>query len=436
MKKGTILFELKEIDQSVKERLMVSEKPTLVKSKWNDFEEFVEGVIYDRDLSVSARLFGLFLNPFSYLFSLIVRIRLFLYAKRWFFKDKPIDCFVLVVGNLTVGGTGKTPVVERFAKELIARGKKVAILSRGYKSRQEPVETNWSTFFKKKKFIPPKIVSDGNQVLLNSEEAGDEPFMLANNLPGVVVLTDKDRVKAGRYAIEHFKVDALILDDGFQYLRIKGRMNLLLVDQTNPFGNRNLLPRGILREPVPHLSRASYVFLTKSEVEPDLELLQTIRKYNKKAEIIRCVHKAKYFKEVNGSRVEGLSFLHENYVGVFCGIASPRGFEEIVTRMSGELRFRKRYLDHHRYQIEELNRLFQKAKNSGADIMVTTEKDAVRIPINYKPLIPLFYIRMEIEIVEGFEDFEEAVAGICFSDKNNNSSLSHPDESSNIPIEI
>ena len=290
---------------------MVSEKPTWAKNKWNDFEEFVEGVIYDRDLSVSARLFGLFLIPFSYLFSLVVKFRLFLYAKRWIFKDKPIDCFVLVVGNLTVGGTGKTPVVERFAKELIARGKKVAILSRGYKSKQDPVDKKWLSFFEKKNFTPPKVVSDGTQVLLNSESAGDEPYMLANNLPGVVVLTDKDRVKAGRYAIDKFNANALILDDGFQYLPIKGGMNLLLVDQTNPFGNRNLLPRGILRELVPHLSRASYVFLTKSEVEPGLELLQTIRKYNKNAEIIRCVHKPKNFKEVNGNRQEGLRLIYE-----------------------------------------------------------------------------------------------------------------------------
>ena len=105
-----------------------------LKEKWSDFEGFVEGVIYDRDLSVSARLFGLFLRPFSFLFSGIVRLRLFCYTRRYILKDKPIDCFVIVVGNLTVGGTGKTPVVERFTRELLAKGRKVAILSRGYKS--------------------------------------------------------------------------------------------------------------------------------------------------------------------------------------------------------------------------------------------------------------------------------------------------------------
>lgn len=398
---------------------MDTETRSWAKRKWTDFEGFVEGVIYDRDLSVSARLFGLFLHPFSYLFSAIVRLRLFLYSNRIVFRDKPLDCLILVVGNLTVGGTGKTPVVERFTKELLAKGKKVAILSRGYKSKEEPKASFWSRLWEKDK-SPPKIVSDGERVLLDSEEAGDEPFMLATNLPGAIVLADKDRVKAGRFAIDNFQADALILDDGFQYLSLKGTLNLLLVDQTNPFGNRCLLPRGILREPVRHLSRASYVFLTKSEVEPELELLQTIRKYNKKAEIIRCVHKPKFFKEINGEQIKPLDLLREAYVGVFCGIASPRGFEQLILRMSGEMRFRRRFLDHYRYGVEELDRLFLQAKNAGADIMVTTEKDAVRIPLGYKPIMPLYYVRMEIEIIEGFEDFEEAVAGICFTESEKN----------------
>ena len=393
---------------------MSTDKQTWLQKLFNSFEGFVEGVIYDRDLSVSARLFGLFLHPFSYLFSIIVRTRVFLYARNWLFKHTSLDCFVLVVGNLTVGGTGKTPVVERFAKELVSRGLKVAILSRGYKSKQDLEDSSFGNIFRKRKQYPPKVVSDGNRLLMDSEEAGDEPFMLAKNLPGVVVITGRDRVKSGKFAIKKFQADALILDDGFQYLPIKGKMNLLLVDQTNPFGNRCLLPRGILREPVSHLKRASYVFLTKSESEPDLNLLETVREYNKSAEIIRCVHKPKYFQEVNGTQQRGLSFLHESFVGVFCGIASPRGFENIINRMSGELRYKKRFLDHHRYETEELDHMFQQAKNSGADVMVTTEKDAVRIPSAYNPVIPLYYIRMEIEIIEGFEDFEEAVAGICF----------------------
>ena len=392
---------------------MTNRNNSWFKNKLSDFESFVEGVLYDRDLSVSARLFGLFLRPFSILFSGIVRLRLFLYSNQIILHNKPLDCMVVVVGNLTVGGTGKTPVVERFAKELLKKGRKVAILSRGYKSNLDPTKRNFENCFGFKDITPPRIVSDGNQVFLNSEDAGDEAFMLARNLPGVVVLSDKNRVKSGRYAVEKFKVDTVILDDGFQYLHLKGQLNLLLVDQTNPFGNRSLLPRGILREPVRHLKRASYVFLTKSEIEPELEILQTVRKYNPYVEIIRCVHRPKHFEEVNGLKKENLTFLHEFYVGVFCGIASPRGFEDLIERMSGEVRFKQRFLDHHKYSNDELDKMFQQAKNSGADVMITTEKDAVRIPANYKPIIPLFFVRMEIEIIEGFEDFEEAVEDLC-----------------------
>jgi tetraacyldisaccharide 4'-kinase len=304
-------------------------------------------------------------------------------------------------------------VVERLARELQSKQKKVAVLSRGYKSKDDLAHTSRLPWRRKVSDVGTKVVSDGNQVLLDSEEAGDEPFMLAHNLPGVVVLTDKDRVRAGQYAIREFSAEVLILDDGFQYLPIQADMNLLLVDQLNPFGNHKLLPRGILREPVSHLSRASYVMVTKSEIEPQLELLETIRKFNHHAEIIRCAHKPKVFRQVNHTKEEKLNFLYEREVGVFCGIASPRGFEQLIHRMSGELRYRKRFLDHHRYEEDELNRLFQQAKNAGVEVMITTEKDAVRIPKDFEPVLPLFFLRMEIEIVEGYEDFEEVVSSIC-----------------------
>src|SRR5580693_5541869 len=182
-------------------------------------------------------------------------------------RDKTLGVQVIAVGNLTWGGTGKTPVVEKFARELRDAGRKVAILSRGYRSKPPPIHV-WllNKILLREDQNPPRVVSDGRSLLLDSETAGDEPYMLASNLKDVVVLVDKDRVKSGRYAIEKFGCDTLLLDDGFQYWKLAGRrQDVVLVDSQQPFGNEHLLPRGTLREPHSHLARASAIFITKSD---------------------------------------------------------------------------------------------------------------------------------------------------------------------------
>lgn len=219
-----------------------------LKKKFQAFELYTVDVVLGRRADTGATVYGALLQALSWLFNGIVQLRLWLYRHR-ILHDQPLGCLVVVVGNLTVGGTGKTPVVEKFARALRDRGRKVAILSRGYKSKAPPFWKKWWYWLSHTEEPPPRIVSDGQSVLLDSEQAGDEPYMLARNLPGVVVLVDKNRVKAGAYAIKRFGCDTLILDDGFQYLPLKGRLNLLLVDKTNPFGNGHLLPRGILHVP-------------------------------------------------------------------------------------------------------------------------------------------------------------------------------------------
>ena len=266
------------------------------------FEQFVTDVIYDRaKMSPAARALAAFLRALSVLFERIVRLRFLLYRTR-ILRDTPLGCKVVVVGNLTVGGTGKTPVVEKMARVMASHGRKVAILSRGYKSKKEPLLRRILRWLNLASRPAPRIVSDGKNVLLGAEIAGDEPYMLARNLVscGVCVVVDRDRVYAGEYAIRHFGVDVIILDDGMQYLPLRGSINLLLVDKTNPFGNGNLLPRGILREPVEHLKRGSYIFLTKSDGNPNPALVERIRKYNPDAEIIECTHQPKRLCAVFG----------------------------------------------------------------------------------------------------------------------------------------
>ncbi len=384
------------------------------------FAEFAIDVVYERRQGKRAFLLGVFLHALSLIFNFLAQLRYFLYRKR-ILKDQPLGCLVVVVGNLTMGGTGKTPVVEKFARSLHQRGRKVAILSRGYKSKDQRKESLfgkiWRNYATGAPPPPPKVVSDGKAVLLDSELAGDEPFMLARNLPGVVVLVDKDRVKSGHYAIREFGCDTLVLDDGFQYLPLKGRLNLLLVDKSNPFGNQKLIPRGVLREPVKHIKRASYVFLTKSDGQPDPELEALIRKHNPKVDIIECAHKPQFLSEVNGSQRLELDELKKRRIGAFSGIAIPESFEAFLRNFGANLLYTKRFLDHHRFNPEEIDEIFQEAADADLDFIVTTEKDAVRIPPDMKFPIPLYFLRLEIEILQGVDDFEEAVSKICFPEQ-------------------
>lgn len=383
-------------------------------------EEFAVEVVNDRRRGKRAVAFKVFLRALSFVFGALVHLRFFLYGNR-ILKDQPLGCLVVVVGNLTVGGTGKTPVVEKFARSLHNRGRKVAILSRGYKSKDVKKEglgsKLWRTYVTGGEPPPPKVVSDGETMLLDSEVAGDEPFMLAKNLPGVVVLVDKDRVKSGSYAIRKFGCDTLILDDGMQYLPLKGRLNLLLVDKSNPFGNGKLLPRGILREPIRHLKRASYVFLTKSDGRPDPELDALIQRHNPGVDVIECAHRPQFLKEVNGDRRLELSDLKNRRIGAFSGIAVPQSFEGFLRNFGANLVYTRRFMDHHRFDANELLEIVDEAKAAGLDYIVTTEKDAVRIPDTISFSIPLYYLRLEIDIMRGAEDFEEAVSRVCFTEK-------------------
>jgi tetraacyldisaccharide 4'-kinase len=389
-----------------------------LKRKFQAFELYTIDVVLGRRADTAAVIYGTVLKAASWLFNLGVQLRLWLYRER-ILRDHPLGCLVVVVGNLTVGGTGKTPVVEKFAKALRDRGRKVAILSRGYKSKASP-------FWKKAWYgithteePPPRVVSDGQTVFLDSEEAGDEPYMLARNLPGVVVLVDKNRVKAGAFAIKKYGCDTLVLDDGFQYLPLKGRLNLLLVDKTNPFGNGHLLPRGILREPVKHLRRANYIFLTKSNGRRDPELEALIVKHKPDADIIECAHRPQYLQRLDAKTGisadrEPLEWLRGRRVFAFSGIATPESFEKFLRDLGALLVGRERFLDHYRYTPEDLEDLYDAAERERADCLVTTEKDAVRISDPGGSPLPVYYLRLEIEIIRGAADFDEAVGRICF----------------------
>jgi tetraacyldisaccharide 4'-kinase len=354
------------------------------------------------------------LKLLSHLYGFLVQIRLFLYAKG-IWQPHELGCQVISVGNLTVGGTGKTPVVEVFARELARQGRKVAILSRGYKKQEAGTGTrflNWVSF--REHTQPPRVVSDGKQLLLNSSMSGDEPYMLASNLPDVAVLVDKNRVKSGRYAINRLGCDTLILDDGFQYLALRHRVEVLLVDRTNPFGNGHVLPRGILREPVRNLAKADFVFLTKSNGRNSEAVRQQVRSLNPRAEIIECRHCPRYLKNLFTDEQIDLKSIEGMRIVVVSGIAAPAGFEDSLRSMGAELLECYRFADHHRYQQQEIIDLVNDAERLGAQGIVTTEKDAVRFPRLDRRDVPIYFLRVDIEILSGEEDFHECIQRICF----------------------
>src|ERR1022692_2131191 len=376
-------------------------------------ETFVLEVIFEERHDFKARLMRAFLFGSSKIFQVLVKIRRWLYNLR-ILRDKTLGVQVIAIGNLTVGGTGKTPVVEKFARELRDAGRTVAILSRGYRSKPAPLHQKiLNKILLREDQTPPRIVSDGKSLLLDSETAGDEPYMLASNLKDVVVLVDKDRVKSGRYAIEKFGCDTLLLDDGFQYWELRGRRHdVVLIDCQQPFGNGHLLPRGTLREPPSHLARAHTIFITKSDGNTG-QLRARIARLNTTAAVIECVHQPMYFEDVFSGERKGLDFLAGKKVASLSGIAQPESFEKSIVKLGAELVYSKRFADHHRFTQQEILNTIKRSKKRQADAIITTQKDAVRFPKLDRRDLPIYFMRVEIKILSGAEDFDDCVRKIC-----------------------
>lgn len=377
-------------------------------------ETFVLEVITEqrRDKKAAAMRFCLFV--LSKVFYVAVKVRRFLYDVR-LLRDYTIGVQVIAVGNLTVGGTGKTPVVEKFARELQQQGRTVAILSRGYRSKPPPLlKRLLDKMLLREDRTPPRVVSDGKSLLLDSETAGDEPYMLASNLKDVIVLVDKDRVKAGRYAIEKFGCDTLLLDDGFQYWKLAGRRrDIVLIDCQQPFGNEHVLPRGVLREPPSHLARANTIFITKCNGSVG-KLRSRLHQLNPAAGIIECVHHPLYFEDVFTGEQVGLDFIQGKKVAAFSGIAQPESFEQSLVEQGAELVYSKRFADHHRFTQQEVLNAVNRSKKRQAEIIITTQKDAVRFPKIDRRDLPIYFMRVEIKILSGAKDFQDCVRQICF----------------------
>ncbi len=372
-------------------------------------QQYLLDVVEGRKNTRAAAIVKGLLTAFSKLYYLGVQARLFLF-KRGLLRSHSLGVTVISVGNITLGGTGKTPVVERLARELRDGGRKVAILTRGYK-RKTPL---LKRLLHSSLADEPKVVSDGSRILVNPVEAGDEPYMLAKNLDGVFVVVGKNRVKSGNYAIRKLGADTLILDDGFQYLPLRRKHDIVLIDSTNPFGNDFILPRGTLREPLKNLERADYILLTKSE--GDLNgLRERIRTFNKHAEIIETKHHPEYFEELYTTFRSDLDLIKSKRIFVINAIARPESFEKTLEELGANIVKSFRFLDHHRFTYEEIEEIFSQAKAERVDAVITTEKDAVRMPVPDKYRIPIYFLRVTIHVVNGKKNLSEFISSICYS---------------------
>lgn len=385
-----------------------------MKERLEELEQWGADVIFGRAKGFRAGMMRLFLGTMSGLFRLAVWTRLWRYRNDW----KPrhhLGTQVVSVGNLTVGGTGKTPVVELLARTLHERGRAVAILSRGYKSRKLDQPQKWKS--RSGQPVPsdqmPKVVSTGKALMLDSKFAGDEPFMLAKNLTGVRVVVDKNRVKGGRFAIRELDADTLLLDDGMQYLDLAHTLDIVLVDSRAPFGTEWLLPRGTLREPPRNLRRAGFILITKCDGSSNEALIRRIRRYNATAEIIECTHGPVHLENVFTREKKPLDFLAGKWCGAISAIAVPEAFEGSLRDLGARVEIQRRFSDHHRFTKRDVEQFMQRCVERDMEIIVTTEKDAVRFPRPASIDVPVYFLRIEVRLLAGHDAWQRLIDHIC-----------------------
>jgi len=321
---------------------------------------------------------SLILPPLSELYGAITRARLRLY-NRGTFRTTRLDRPVISIGNLTTGGTGKTPLVEWAARVLAADGKRVCILTRGY-GRRNPNRR--------------VLVSDGQAVLSNPFDAGDEPFLLAKNLIGsAAVISDIDRVSAGKGAIEHLKTDCFILDDGFQHLRLERDLDVVTVDATNPWGGGALLPFGRLRETPDALKRADCIVITRADqVRDTASLVSELKSVSgDRPYFISRMAIRQFVGLDHGQEVE----LGGGPVAAFCAVGNPGSFFRLLEQSGCEIVFKKQFADHYVYSAGDLESLENEARNAGARAIVTTAKDAVKL-ISKSFSLPCYVMEIEL----------------------------------------
>ncbi len=331
------------------------------------------------------------------MYGLAMKARSALYA-RGLLTQHFLPCRVISIGNLTVGGTGKTPVVIALASALRARGRKVGVVSRGYKRRSADTIVE---------------VSDGQSIPGNPSDAGDEPFLIAQRCPGVPVAVGADRPSAGRHLIERHHIDTLIMDDGYQHLALRRDTNILVLDAGAPFGNGYLLPRGRLREPLSAMARATAVLVTRASQGGRLdEIKARVRAAASAVPVWVTDFAPSAVMRVGGTVAVEPSVLKGEQVLAVSGIGYPESFRQLLVTAGATVAKHCVFPDHHAYSREDVQRVRQAAERAGAGRIVTTEKDAVKLAQLdevTKQEVQIWAVRIELTWHEGFDEWTRVV---------------------------
>jgi len=346
--------------------------------------------------------FILFLVFLSLLYRQTIKLRDRLYDTG-VFKGRKLPGKVISIGNITVGGTGKTPMVILLANMLKKQGYLPAILSRGYGG---------------KKKSPVNVVSDGAHLLMGYMEAGDEPVLSAKSVPGIPVLTGPKRILTGEFALETMGADVLILDDGFQHRRLGRDIDIVLLDAARPFGNGRLLPRGPLRESTEALKRADIIVWTGGDNDMDEKYgydgvpprsLTSVCPWCDSAPVFRGYHRPKYLTQAATGKTYPPEYLNGKKVCAFAGIGSPESFRKTLESLGGRVVAFIPFPDHHHYHRKDITVIRGTAAGSTAETIVTTEKDGIKLAEFPSFLEDIFFLHIEMEIVPSGEAFETMI---------------------------
>lgn len=368
-------------------------------------QTYLYRVIHGERRGLLPTILLLFLRLFSSVYALGVNVKLSMY-RLGILEQHKLPCYVISLGNITVGGTGKTPTAQRLATLIRDMGYRVVILNRGYRAAwQEDVG----------------LVSDGQKIYMTAAEAGDEAYLLAKSLPGVPVVIGKERAVSGEYAVKQLNAQVIILDDAYQHWQLARDLDIVLIDSLNRFGNNFLLPRGTLREPLTNLNRAHAFLLTKVDQTTDNardSIRDTLVQYNEKALIVESIHRPRWFIEIEswykGVRDCGIAL--ENVRGqsvvAISAIGNPSSFEQTIADIEVNVIDSLRFPDHHHYTMSEMQWAMERAVKKGANALVTTEKDAVKIPAEFihshRPL-PVYVLGIEVRFLDGYEEFMQLI---------------------------